>query len=161
MLLKHRSRTRKELIDRLTARGIDPALAAATVGELERLGLTGDRRYAQETVRLELSRRPASDDFLEHRLTSRGIAEPLAEREVHRQTADQTELDRALELARRTLPRLTARDQAKRRMKLFGVLARRGFDAETAARAVETVLGATPESFDHTTNDDTLGADDA
>ena len=149
MLLKHRSRTRKELVDRLIDRGIDPALAAATFDELERLGLTGDRRYAEETVRLELSRRPASDEFLEHRLTSRGIADPLAEREVRRQPAEQGELDRALELARRTLPRLLARDDAKRRAKLFGVLARRGFDADTAARAVEAVLGAN-QNDDHT-----------
>jgi SOS response regulatory protein OraA/RecX len=54
-----------------------------------------------------------------------------------------SELDRARALARRAVR--PAKDDATARRRLLGVLARRGFDDETAGRAVDEVLGPAPE----------------
>jgi hypothetical protein len=82
--------------------------------------------------------------FLEYKLTSRGISRSLASAATQAHTKDRSELARAIELARRsTRP---GDDALESRRRIAGVLARRGFDAETTLAALETVLGAPPES---------------
>ena len=57
-----------KLRERLVKRGTEEAVADLAIADLVRVGLMGDRAFAEETARLELSRRPASDAFLEHRV---------------------------------------------------------------------------------------------
>lgn len=130
--------------ERLLRRGVAEAAADTVIADLTRAGLLGDRAYAQDAARLELSRRPASDAFLEHKLVSRGVDERLAAREARRAAEGVSELDRARALARRNA-RPDPKDPAGARRRLLGLLARRGFDAETARTAVDETLGREPE----------------
>ncbi len=134
------------MLARLARRGCDPESALAAVGELERAGLMGDERYARERVRTELARRPAADALLEHTLTSRGVSPALAASTTRSVTAGQSESARANELVRTSVraAALTGKPIAERR-RLASLLARRGFDAEVAHSALETVLGPVPE----------------
>ncbi|QOJ01773.1 MAG: regulatory protein RecX [Phycisphaeraceae bacterium] len=142
-LLKVRGWSRAELTARLIARGCDASAASAAVDRLERLGLTGDAAYAREVVSAELRRQPAAAAFLTEKLERRGIGEERAAGEVARQTAGASEAARAEELARSAWR--PGGDDLKERRRLAGVLARRGFDEETAAWAIERVMGPMPE----------------
>ena len=138
-LLARHAWSRAALRERLIRRGTEEAVAERVLGELERARLIGDGAYAEDAARLELSRKPASDAFLEHKLTGRGVAEATASRAVRAAAEGVSELDRARALARKAVR--PAKDDATARRRLLGVLARRGFDHETAERAVEEVLG--------------------
>ncbi len=144
-LLKFRGRSRAELTDRLSAKGFDAATVRAAIDDLERAGLTGDRAFAIEATDAELRRRPASRDFLEAKLVDRGVRERLAERIVRQQTAGESDLARAIQLARSRAGDAAGRDQAAARRRLLGLLARRGFDEETCRAAVARVLGRARE----------------
>jgi SOS response regulatory protein OraA/RecX len=65
-LLARHGWSRAALRERLIRRGTDAAVAEQVLGELERARLIGDRAYAEDAARLELSRKPASDAYLEH-----------------------------------------------------------------------------------------------
>lgn len=133
--------------ERLLRRGVPEAAADAVIAELTRAGLLGDRAYARDAATLELSRRPASDAFLEHKLVSKGVDERVAARAAKGAAEGVSELDRARALARRNA-RPDAKDPAGARRRLLGLLARRGFDAETARTAVDEALGREPEHHD-------------
>lgn len=107
--------------------------------ELTRAKLLGDAAFADETARLEASRKPASDEFLASRIVSKGVDERTAARATARAVEGVSELDRAKALAMRS--RRAGPDPIAARRRLLGVLMRRGFDAETAAAAADHALG--------------------
>lgn len=147
LLARHGWSTAK-LRERLLRRGVPEGAADATIAELTRAGLLGDRAFAEDAAKLELSRRPAADAFLEHKLTAKGVPETLASKVAADAAEGVSELDRARNLARRSA-RPDPKDPAAARRRLLGLLARRGFDAETSHQAVEEVLGREPESAEH------------
>lgn len=140
-LLKFRGRSRAELTDRLASKGFDAATVRAAIDDLERAGLCGDRPFAAEVTAAELRRKPAAQDFLVSKLIDRGVRERMAARVVRRQTAGQSDLERAIALAQSRAQATTGKDQATKRRRLLGVLARRGFDEETCREAVARVMG--------------------
>jgi SOS response regulatory protein OraA/RecX len=136
---------------RLLKRGVPREAAERVVSDFERAGLLGDRAFAEETARLELSRRPASDAFLEARIQGKGVPETIASRATRNAVEGVSELTRAKDLARRSVR--PGKDPAATRRKLLGVLMRRGFDFETASAAADHALGPAPEPQDHTGDD--------
>jgi regulatory protein len=135
-LLARRGRSRREALSRLAGWGVAGAEAQEVVDRLERAGLVDDRRLAAE---LAASRRRTGHGRLRvradlHRL---GVAEAGGdEREDAGDDAGEGERAAAAGLLRRRLgePPWSAAD----RRRGWALLARRGFDAETA----EALLGA-------------------
>lgn len=153
-LLGVRAWSRAEMLTRLARRGSDQASALAAVGELERAGLMGDARYAEERVRSELAKRPAADVLLEHILTSRGVAASLATSIAQKITHGQSESARAIELVRTSMRDASLRkNPLAERRRLGSLLARRGFDAEITESALESALGPVPEVGDEARSD--------
>lgn len=128
---------------RLLRRGVPQAAADTVIADLTRAGLLSDAAFADETARLEASRKPASEAFLRDKIESKGVHERIAAKAAANAVQGVSELARAKELAMRSV-RPHADPLAARR-RLLGVLLRRGFDPETASAAADHALGKLPD----------------
>lgn len=133
-LIKHRDRSRAELIRKLEEDGYEPAIATACAADLERVGLVDDERFAEGLARKELVLKSHGRRRALAELAEKGVAEALAERVVDLYAPRETERDRATEVACRLArqvgdaERLTAR------------LVRRGYTWQDARAAAEEAL---------------------
>lgn len=133
-----RDLTRTEIVELLVARRHTSEVVDAALADLEELGVVDDRRTAENFVRSQAAD-GISRDMIEAALIERGIEPGLASSVLQSQLQGREEGAEALELARlrvRTSPAHLTVEVVKRRV--FGYLARRGFDEETARQAVDT-----------------------
>lgn len=140
-LLAVRERSRGELLTRLKRRGVKPAIADALVGEFVRTGKVDDERFAGLLARSILRVKPAGERLIRARLRASQVDAALAAREAKHALAGRDPLEDALALARARLKRLPAGlDGRAKARRLLGALGRRGFDVETASRAVRLLI---------------------
>ena len=128
---------------RLLRRGIPEAAAATVIADLTRAGLLSDAAFADETAKLENSRKPASEEFLRQKIESKGVHERTAAKAAAAAVEGVSELARAKALALRSVR--PSKDPIAARRRVLGALLRRGFDPETAAAAADHALGELPE----------------
>jgi len=139
-LLKFKDRTRAELLARLTPT-FGAQVARDAVDGLEAAGLTGDRRVAREFALQRLAGKLESAALVRRTLRRRGVSRDEALAAISQADIGRSDLDRARELLTRSRERLGAADPVAARRRASGLLARRGFDADTASRAIDDVLG--------------------
>ncbi|MBA3328689.1 MAG: RecX family transcriptional regulator [Solirubrobacterales bacterium] len=117
----------------LEARGVEAAVAAEAVDELEFQGYLDDARFAKRYA----EDRRALDDWgperIERRLLEAGVERDLVTRALAARGAED-ELAAAVALLRRRFPTPPATDRERGRA--LGLLVRRGFDLELAHDAV-------------------------
>ena len=144
--LARRDHTVAELRSRLAGRGHGAPDVEHVIAELERVGYLDDVRVAERFVH---DRREAGwgSVRIEVRLRERGVEEQTVAAALSAapgtsagESGDDDEDERARAvLRRRGRPATTVDDGARRRA--YALLARRGFSAEVAERAVADVLG--------------------
>ena len=133
------SATLSQLMQR---RGATREIASAVIADLARLGLVDDERFAHDSARATLARRPAGAPMIESCLRKKGISGDLARKAAQAAVRGRDPMEDAFTLVSRRNPRFPAKlDAAARQRRLLSYLARRGFDAGIARRAVERVLG--------------------
>lgn len=141
-LLAVRSRSRRDLGLRL--RRIE-ATAEQVEWVLDRLaaqGLIDDAQYARQVARHRMVSGGVSRRRIETELRRRGVAADVAVEAID-DMADEVELDEypaALEAARRRLRSQGGLDPATRRRRLYGFLARRGYESAVVQRVLKEVL---------------------
>ncbi len=132
-LLAWRPRSRSELRERLLKAGGTPEAVEAILDQLQGEGVVNDEAFATYWVQSRLQFRPRSRRELEAELRAKGIrvqdVRDLLEEFPEEQVCSQAALKRAKHLG--NLPRLEFH------RKLLQYLMRRGFDYDTASRAVE------------------------
>lgn len=133
--------TRNALCRRLAQRGHAPSDAANVADQLQTLGVLDDARFAAAFIRSRLDAKPAGKIWLLSKLAQKGVDRATANAAVDAALVgrDQRAEAERLALARfkRMSPRLE-RQAVERR--LFGVLARRGFDAGLCRDVVRKVM---------------------
>ncbi len=137
-LLSFKPRSRKKMTDDLRQAGFDPELSETTADRMVEMGLINDAALAEILAEEIVSRKPAGKRFLIGKLRQRGFESSLANEVAQRVAGERDTLEDALKLATkkvRTLPRNITPEAAKRRV--FGALARRGFDMQVARTAME------------------------
>jgi regulatory protein len=151
-------RTRAQLADALARGGVPEDVTEATLARFEELGLVDDEEFARQWARSRQAGRGLARRALAHELRQRGV-----EDEVVRNALDDPDLDDELETARALVRRRLAgsgvgstarsgpeadgdRDRLVRR--LLGLLARKGYSAGVAARAVREALAELPDPDD-------------
>jgi regulatory protein len=148
-LLRTRARSRGDLARRLARKGHDRQAAAAALDRLARVGLIDDAALAADRAEALASRGRAGPRAAEQRLRASGIEQPIAARAVRAAYEGVDLQEHAAEAARKRARTLSDRlDPATRRRRLYGFLARRGYDHETCAHAVEQALGHDPRPDD-------------
>ncbi|MCC5787412.1 MAG: regulatory protein RecX [Phycisphaerales bacterium] len=144
-ILTARDRSRATLLRKLAEKDHSPAHANAAADHLARLGLLDDRRYAENLVRAQLARKPAGRSFLLARLRKDGIDQKLAETVIAEALAPRDLAAEAADLARRKARTMQTLAPEIRQRRLFAMLARRGFDPDTARAALELALTDPPD----------------
>ncbi|MHA6781408.1 regulatory protein RecX [Pseudonocardia saturnea] len=154
-LLTDRSRTRHELAQALTKRGV-PADAADTVlSRFDEVGLIDDAAFAGQFVRSRHNQRGLARRAIAMELRRKGVDDEVAG-EALEEVDDDAEAQRARELVDRklrTVPADTPEQRTKAATRLVGMLARKGYGGGIAYRVVREALAARGAEIDE------LGAD--
>ncbi|MEM7629182.1 MAG: RecX family transcriptional regulator [Planctomycetota bacterium] len=139
-LLAVRSRTERELRDRLRMKRYPSHAVDHALARLERAGLIDDRAAAESAVRSQLAARPTGPRLLEAKLRSRGVRGDVAGEVVAEALAGRDLAQDAERIARahvRAVPPTFDRRGVERRV--YAKLARRGYDSELCARLASAV----------------------
>lgn len=142
-LLAAQGRSAQELRRRLVQRGESAPYADAAVARLVAAGLLDDAAYARQLARSRVLGRGESRRRVAQVLGQKGVARELADEAVaevfDEEAVDEGEMVEVA--ARKRLRSLSGLDDATRRRRLWGYLARRGFDGSAIRGAVDRVLG--------------------
>jgi len=137
--LEARQRSVVEVRTRLNIAGYRPDLVEGAIERLSELGMLDDEAFARSWLESRDRARPRGERALRVELTRKGIDrtvtdDALAEREAERPDADASAAARLLERHARQLDRIA--DPRERRNRAYALLARNGFDSETAMQAI-------------------------
>ena len=144
--MDQRSRSRKELYDRLVKAEFEPDVVEDVLDDLAHAGLVNDAAFAHEWVRQWHKRRGKSSSVLNRELREKGVSEAdRAEALEQIDPADEQAMAQALaEKKARSIktvpPDRKERDKALRR--IVGVLARRGFNEGMSLQIAIAALDA-------------------
>lgn len=143
-MLAARSRAVRELRLGLLRKG-EPALAVENA--IERLiaaGFLDDSLFARQYVRSKLAGAGFARRRLGAELARRGVAREVAEAAIAEVMADEAvDVEETIERVARRRLRTLHGDRLTRRRRLYGFLARRGYDADEIRRVSERLLSAT------------------
>lgn len=137
-LLAVRPRARRELERRLLAAGFEVDEVDDVLARLERVGLIDDEAFARQMADHQFGSRRAGHRAVTSVLLAKGIAPELAARVA--EDAPDAEHDRALELARSRVGRLTGIEPVKAFGRLTSLLVRRGYAPDVARSAARRAL---------------------
>lgn len=139
-----RAMSRAMLVTKLRQRGLDPGAAVRIAEDLAAKGMINEKVFAEAIAETTIARRGEGKRRIVNRLRTKGIAGRMAGEVVERVAgeAEYDERQAALDLARRKARSMSERvaPEAKAR-RLYGLLARRGFDADVCREVVRTVCG--------------------
>jgi regulatory protein len=137
-LLSFRTRTARELRQRLRRKGFPDEVTEACVAGLVERGLVDDADFAEAFVRDRVRFRPRGRRRLLQELRSRGVDPETAEEALGSvmEGEEVSELDLARDAVRKWSPR-PGEDPQRARRRLYGFLARRGFGADTVRQILE------------------------
>ena len=141
--LGNQDRTVHQVRRKLDERGFEQSVIEATLADLGRTRLLDDRAFARRWIESRMEDRPAGGLRFEQDLLSRGVAsEVIAEVLAEFDDTVGSE-EAALRVLRRHRWRYGGLGEEKARRKMWGLLSRRGFDADTSQRVVERMLNET------------------
>jgi regulatory protein len=143
-LLERRPQGTAELARKLRQRGFEEGVVAAVLARLTAAGLLDDPAYAARLAASRLRAKPQGKRLLAAALSARGLDRRLADQAAAGALAGTDEAALAAEAARRYLARKRKGTPEETRRRLAAFLARRGFDASAARRAL-TRLGGTDD----------------
>jgi regulatory protein len=147
--LTGRARSRSELAARLSRKGVPDEVADRVLTRFAEVGLVDDTAFAQEWVRSRQAGRGLARRALAVELRGKGVADAVAAKALATVTTDDEDAA-ARDLVRHRLgrlrgPRATPADRTALARRLSGMLARRGYSAETAFKVVREELEASSE----------------
>lgn len=128
-----------ELADRIKRRGHSQIVADRVVEELLERGYLDDLAYARAVIRSERARKPAGPALLRAKLFKKRVGRSVIDRAIAKADADYDEIGAAKALAERRLrtAAMQKADPETRKRRLWGLLARRGFNVDTIRAAME------------------------
>ena len=141
-LLAARAYTTSALRRKLVQKGHAKDDVDATISRLLDNGLLNDGKYAEEFARQRLVVAGASQRRVEQLLAQKGIARDVA-RAATEKVVEEEEVDTigAMEkIVRKKLMSMDGLDLALKRRRLFGVLARKGYDLDDINRVLSHIF---------------------
>ncbi len=140
-MLAFRARSSAELARTLVRKGEDKSMVDRAIARLQAQGLLDDAAFARSFTRARVVGAQQSRRRVQQELARRGVARAVADDAIAT-VFEEEEVDQAdvvVQAARRKLRTLIKLDPAVRRRRLYGFLARRGYDGEDIRRAMATV----------------------
>lgn len=140
--LNRRACSTEELIEWLASKACTPGDARAAADEMARLGFLDDRALADAIARQAERKGPKARAAVEAKITKRRISPAARDTALEDRFAGRSAVQDAVQFAESKLPAMPKKlDPAARARRLFGALARRGFDDDTCEEAVRRVMG--------------------
>jgi regulatory protein len=144
-ILERTLRTRLELEQKLKDKGHVASVIAPVLDRLTEVGLVDDAEYARAWLSGRWGRKPSGWRRLQQELSSKGISEDDIEKARELLTergSAPDEAESAAKLIAQARRRYAKLEPNVQRQRLYGLLARRGYDADTIRRAlaIETPL---------------------
>lgn len=143
-LLARRSRSERDLADRLARRGYEEGEIEPALRSLKRLGLVDDASFGREWIASRKGARSLGRQAMLEMLGTKGLNREAAESALESSGYDEGRA--AEEFARASLKRLSGLSPVKQAAKLNRMLASRGFEGETSQEAIRAILP--PEGWD-------------
>ncbi len=140
-MLAFRARSSAELARTLVRKGEDKSMVDRAIARLQEQGLLDDAAFARSFTRARVVGAQQSRRRVQQELARRGVARAVVDDAIAT-VFEQEEVDQAdvvVQAARRKLRTMIKLDPAVRRRRLYGFLARRGYDGEDIRRAMATV----------------------
>jgi regulatory protein len=146
-LLAFRARSARELHRRLVQKGVTSERADRVIAKLREVGLIDDTDFARQLARSKMSA-GASRRRVHQELFKRGVAREVADEAVEQVVEDEglSDADSIQRIARKKWGTLNGLDEPTRCRRLYGFLARRGFDSDEISRVVRQLAGEAAES---------------
>lgn len=139
-LLSYRSRSEKELSDRLRRKGFTSSKVESLISEFRDKNLVSDLKFAEDWVESRLRFKPRGSRLLVMELLAKGVAKETAERVVGEKFAGINEIELAFKLLQSRRQRFTGEKSIDRRRKIYNFLRYRGFSHDDVMRAAGKFL---------------------
>ena len=128
-LLKIRDRSEKEIRTRLSQKKYSQEIINQTIQFLTTSELLDDRQFTKKWIQARLAR-PLGLKRIHFELKQKGISDDLIREGLSQLDNTYREEEIVFSLIKKRMPRYRTLDPVKRRQRLFGYLARRGFNPE-------------------------------
>ncbi|WP_228759895.1 RecX family transcriptional regulator [Pseudactinotalea sp. HY158] len=139
--LSFSARSRHQLAQAMTARDVPEPIVTELLDRFEQVGLIDDAEYAAMLVRTRYRERGLARPALAQELRRKGITGPPADAALD-QIDSGDERAAARDLIARRIRSMGEVEPAKRRQRLYALLARRGYAAAVAVSVVDEALAA-------------------
>lgn len=149
--LARRAMSRRDLDRKLIDLEFDAPTRQRVLDRLAELGYLDDAAFGKALIRETVLRKPAGPFLLKQKLMQKGLDRTLIDRLVEDATETRDQTADAVDLLRRRLRSMQRLDPAARRRRLYGLLARRGYDIDTISNALSELseeIGSEPGSVD-------------
>ena len=134
-------RSRKELETALTKRHIEPDVAKSVLDRFEEIGMVDDAAYAELLIRSRCNTKRVSRSVLRQQLRQKGVNQEIIE-EALLAVSDADELRMATELVEQKVRSMSRLEPEVRKRRLFGLLARKGYNTSIALRVIQDLEAA-------------------
>ncbi len=138
-LLSYRSRSRKEMLDKLRTKGFETEDINAVMEFLEKSGLINDAELASELFSYSAKSKPLGKNGIRMLMLKRGIDKGLVDETLSGHTA-KMEAKAAMEFAERKSRIMKNNPSKVARRRLWAMLQRRGFSADVIRKAVDSAI---------------------
>lgn len=138
-------RSRRQLEDKLRAKGCSDEVAQVVLDRMVEVGLVDDEAFAGMVVRSQQATRGLGRRAVAQELRRKGVDDELI-REQLDGIDDDAERDRAMGLARKKVRTMHGLDYPVQQRRLAGMLARKGYPASLVMAVVREVLDERPDS---------------
>ena len=129
-------RSRKELETALAKRHIESDVAKSVLDRFEEIGMVDDAAYAELLIRSRCNTKRVSRSVLRQQLRQKGVDQEIIE-EALLAVSDADELRMATELVERKARAMSRLEPEVRKRRLFGLLARKGYNTSIALRVIQ------------------------
>ena len=128
-------RSRKELETTLIKRHVEPDVAKAVLDRFEEIGMVDDAAFAELLIRSRCNTKRVSRSVLRQQLRQKGVDQEIIE-DALMVITDGDELRMATELVERKARAMSRLEPEVRKRRLFGLLARKGYNTSIALRVI-------------------------
>lgn len=139
-ILERRALSEKTMRERLAKKKVAAQTIERVITKLKDVNLISDRALAENMAQSRVKNRLLGNVRIERDLIQRGIPRDIVQmavREAGAEADSPTEEERAIRLAQKRASQISSKDPLSLKRRLFGYLARRGFDPETIEAALE------------------------
>jgi regulatory protein len=141
--LGYKSRTEKELTDKLIEQEYPEEIIARIIEQFKDYGYINDQNYAVGHINKCIRYKPMAKKMLKYELVKKGVARNIIENTV--ENSNINEMDMAVELLQKKVKYKTRADE-KEIKRAYNYLLRRGFDYDIINKAFKIVMDQEQEN---------------